>query len=151
MDDDATSHAMTEIALALAMAFFCLLVLALVSMGPGATAPEKPGSPFSTLRLSSAAHSPDADGVTADDQLVLVRRGRFFDRVGRPVEPSAVSTEGRLFLAIDPDIPLVELLEIRARFSGRDVRLTPMDEAWRARLDQRAPALSAPSSPEIVR
>ena len=38
MDDGPAGHAMTEIALALAMSFFCLLVLALVTMGTPAPA-----------------------------------------------------------------------------------------------------------------
>ena len=62
-----------------------------------------------------------------------------------------IDPEARLILAIDPDMSLVDLLRIRAAFSGQDVWLTPLDAAWRARLGQLSADSPHPSSPEIVR
>lgn len=151
MDDEVGGHAMTEIALALAMAFFCLLVLALVSMGRGATRSDESASRFPTVRLAAPAYSAAETAIAVDDQVVLVAGGRYFDQEGREVDPSEIDPDGRLFLAIDPDMPLVDLLRMRAAFSGQDVRLTPLDAAWRARLGQLSLKSQRPKSPETVR
>ena len=151
MDDEVTGHAMTEIALALAMAFFCLLVLTLVSMGRGSAPTDEIGSSFSTLRVAAPGHSAVELSVTAQDRLVLAADGRYFDPNGQLIDPSDIDTDARLLLAIDPETSLVELLRIRAAFSGQDVRLTPLNAAWRARLGHLSSKIQSPKSPEIVR
>lgn len=118
MDDDTTGHAMTEIALALAMAFFCLLVLALISMGnpnggnpnggnPNGVNPNggnpntarlNAGGPtgaeraVSVLDLTSPAPS-DRQAPLEDTDVFLILDGdRFLDRNARPVDLSSIQT-----------------------------------------------------------
>jgi hypothetical protein len=151
MDDGPAGHAMTEIALALAMSFFCLLVLALVTMGASAPGAE------ADARIEALAAAP-ADGASeplaTSDRLVVFHGGRFFDADRRPLDPASLGPVslgpmapgpmapgpmaplqgGRLVLAVDPGLPLTEVLAARRRLAGRDLVVTPLDRAWLAAL-----------------
>lgn len=141
MDDGPAGHAMTEIALALAMSFFCLLVLALVTMG--ASAPGAEADP----RIEALAAAPAggaSEPLATSDRLVVFHGGRFFDADRRPLDPAsldpaslgpmAAGQGGRLVLAVDPGLPLTEVLAARRQLAGRDLVVTPLDRAWLAAL-----------------
>lgn len=130
--------AMTEIALALAMAFFAILVLALVSMG--GRGPE-------AAALVTAALAPPADPARADaaqplaaEDLLLVRHaGIFYDADLTPLDEAALAarmagTAGRIVLAIDPAAPLSEAMDARATLGGSDAVVTVLTPDWIARL-----------------
>lgn len=133
MDDSATTGAMTEIALALAMAFFCILVLALVSMGNPGTSPASVGPVGLGPRLATAAGGSATRAVGGDETLVLFHAGRFLDRAGAPLDPAAAMA-GPVVLAIDPALPLDQVLAARAALAGADVTVTPLDPVWIAHL-----------------
>ena len=138
MDDSATTGAMTEIALALAMAFFCILVLALVSMGNPTAGPAGVGAidvgPIGLgPRLATVDGGSATRAVGGDETLVLFHAGRFLDRTGAPLDP-AFMMAGPVVLAIDPALPLDRVLAARAVLAGVDVTVTPLDPAWTAHL-----------------
>ncbi|WPZ32195.1 hypothetical protein T8K17_13185 [Thalassobaculum sp. OXR-137] len=125
MEDDAIAGGLTEIALALAMAFFCILVLALMSMGAPTTTAQD-GVP--AVRTAGGSAAPPA--AEAERTVVLFHAGGFRDRQGRTVDPQALS--GRVLLAVDPALPLTEVLAAQGRVAG-DVLVAALDPAW---LDQ---------------
>lgn len=125
MDDDAISGAMTEVALALAMAFFCLFVLALMSMGMPAAPHVQVGD---AVRLQTGeAGGAQPRPIDESEHLVLFHAGRFLDRDGGVVDPAA--TVGRVVLAVDPALPLDQVLAARSRFTV-DVVVSPLDPGW---------------------
>lgn len=136
MDDGPAGHAMTEIALALAMSFFCLLVLALVTMGTPA-----PGVPVDG-RIEALAAVPAggvAEPLAPTDRLVVFHGGRFLDADRRPLDPASIGPaildgSGRVVLAVDPGLPLAEVLAARRRLDRPDLVVTPLDPAWLAAL-----------------
>lgn len=135
--------AMTEIALALAMAFFAILVLALVSMGAGKppdTAPETKGD-----ILAAALIPPGQEGAATPmesrDVLVVYHSGRFLDRDLAPLSDAALEAlsairegEGRVVLAVPPDLPLGEAMAARGRIDRPDLLVTVLNADWMARL-----------------
>ena len=130
MDDGPAGYAMTEIALALAMSFFCLLVLTLVSTG-------SPESESAAVRIEALAVAPAsaANGdVAASDRLVVLHAGRFLDAGRQPVDPAGLTGGGRIVLAVDPDLPMTEILAARRRIAAADIVLTPLDPDWLAAL-----------------
>lgn len=128
MEDGATSGAMTEIALALAMAFFCILVLTLVSMGnPEARTPSE--------LLETAGPAAGPRPMAAQERLVLFFGGRFVDRSGAALDPATVG-DGPVVLAVPPTLPLERVLAARAVFAGEAVSITPLDTAWIDRLSE---------------
>jgi len=131
MDDSVTGGAMTEIALALAMAFFCILVLALVSMGQPPLVGAGP-------MIDTARPGATAQELADEDRLVIFHAGRFAGPDGAPADPRAPD-DRPVVLAIDPALPLERVLAARAAFAGATVRVTVLDAAWVAHLSARKP------------
>ena len=80
MSESHYSNAMTEIALALAMAFFSIMVLTMLSMGAEF---QSTPSMVTAERLDLVPSSLPGDGaggpVAADETVILHYRGRFLD------------------------------------------------------------------------
>ncbi|MBE88329.1 MAG: hypothetical protein CMM76_02685 [Rhodospirillaceae bacterium] len=137
----ATDNAMTEIALALAMGFFAIMVLAIVSMGAGATTPngaeEIPNKKRIMTSALASASSPDAMGTTtvsSKDRLVIFYDGRFYDDTLKKILPENLGRGGRVILAVPPTLSMSESLGARAEVSTRDLIVTTLDRAWMKRL-----------------
>lgn len=154
MEDDTTGHAMTEIALALAMAFFCLLVLALVSMG----GPSSAERAVAILDLTTSAPS-DRQAPLEDTDVFLILDGdRFLDRNAQPIDPASIQVgavkgamrgAGRLVLALSPDSAISSVMRARERLAGHEVVLTTLDADWRRRLADRTDAIRSPAQENV--
>lgn len=131
MDDGPAGHAMTEVALGLAMCFFCLLVLTLVSIRAPASASG--GTRRNEILATAPAHAA-AQAMAETDRLVVFHAGRFLDAGRRPLDPAAVPVTGRVVLAVDPALPMVDVLAARRRLAGADLVVAPLDAAWLAAL-----------------
>ncbi len=131
MHDGSQGNAMTEVALALAMGFFSILVLTMVSMGAG----HGGASPaVATLLKAVPAVAGPARSVTLgpEDTIVVYHDGRFFDTELEPVEPGAIAAGGRVVLALDPGLSLSEALRAQARIAAPDLVVSVLDERWLA-------------------
>jgi hypothetical protein len=133
MSEQAPDQAMTEIALALAMAFFSIMVLAMVSMGVPAI--EQAADKGMAVAEQSSEASAPAD--PAERQLVVHHAGRFFDENLVRIEPDNVS--GPVTLAIDPSLAMSLAIEARKRFGDADVLVSTLDQPWLARLKEMKP------------
>ena len=133
MDDGSQGNAMTEIALALAMGFFSLLVLAMVSMGAGKFASD---SKLTIVLTPSNAQdsSQGATSLDSDSLVVIYHRGRFFDAGLEPLEPGSIDSSKRVILAFAPDVAVSEAMEARSRISAADVLVSTLDDDWQAAL-----------------
>lgn len=122
------------------MAFFCLLVLALISMGGGeaATAATRPDATQQiVVRPSTDAGA--AQRPTASGTVLLFFRGRFFNPDMSAAAPSALSTGGEIIVAIDPSLTAGEAIAVRTQVPGSNVVLTTLTPDWIARLKAGAP------------
>ncbi|MEQ8395357.1 hypothetical protein [Thalassobaculum sp.] len=131
MDDGPAGHAMTEIALALAMSFFCLLVLTLVSMG--APVPGMSGADRIEALAAAPAGAP-SQRLGQSDRLVVFHGGRFLDADRQALDPTTLVGDGRVVLALDPRLPMSEALAVRARIAVADLIIAPLDATWLAAL-----------------
>ena len=134
MGESHYGNAMTEIALALAMGFFSIMVLTMVSMGAG-----RPQSPEDTERAAiTAALAPaDANAVKAarlkpetEDVLVIYHRGRFYDRRLHIINPTTEAHEGRVILALDQALNIGEALAARALVRASNLVISTLDQRW---------------------
>jgi len=130
----AEDSAMTEVALALAMAFFSILVLTLVSIGGGAGGSRS----FQAIHLAQTA--PETSGTvsrTTDDVIVIFDGARFLDTDLNTVEPAKVpsASEHRIVLAVDPAVRLADVMAARSRFASSNLVITNLDSRWRAALE----------------
>jgi len=119
---------MTEIALALAMGFFSIMVLTLISFG----------SPAAQLAAVTVAPSPEESAVggavenQSTDLIVIVDDGRYLDTEMAPLTPAAIDAHvGRVVLAVDPAMPLQAVIELRGQLRARNLVVVNLNTAWR--------------------
>lgn len=130
----AEDGAMTEVALALAMGFFSILVLALVSMGAG----TGDSAPFQAIRVVQSAPSASESVLPDRNDLIVIFDGkRYLDTDLNPLDPVtlAVAPERRVVLAVDPTVQLAAVMEARARIATANLVIANLDARWRAAIE----------------
>lgn len=147
------SNAMTEIALALAMGFFSIMVVAMVSLGAGtgskaspeATAAENPLVAklvrTTPAKADSPENTPDKQNRDRKTRVVIFHEGRFLDTDMQPLDPAAIEAgpETRVVLAIPPDLPMTEALAARRRFRAVEPVVAALNDDWMAALRRTQP------------
>lgn len=140
-----SDNAMTEISLALAMAFFSIMILTMVSMGAGngnvkavdtKTDPSIRALPVQAA--ASAANSAELTRLQKQDKVFVFYNGFFYDPALSLADPQTATVEppARIILAIPPDLSMARALDARARFSSRDVIVTTLSDEWIIRLKE---------------
>ena len=143
MHSEYQSNAMTEIALALAMTFFSIMVLAMLSMGSAMQVKSAAGPGLSEgIQLSLPAVEGDAAvaaQAVAVEEMIVHWRGRFFDGALQPLEPAAFDGAGHSVLAIAPDLSIAEAMAVREMIAIADLEVTTLDARWLQTLEERNP------------
>ncbi len=132
--DGSQNNAMAECALALAMAFFSIMVLTMVSMGAGFET-EPAGAPPTGERISIRPSTPSDEQTpkrkaAADATIVIHYQGRFYDARLAPLAPGAIPSDGRTILAIDPALSMADAIAVRQRIANPDLTVTTLDGRW---------------------
>ncbi len=141
MNAAGSQNAMTEVALALAMAFFCLMILSLVSMMAGTGAENVVVVAGSTKTVQLEAGQPQ-DNASTDiqendtRQLIIYRDGGYYDQTLDPISIGDITTKVSVLLAISPDTSLSEAIKAKARISSTDVLISTLTEDWLHRIEQ---------------
>lgn len=135
------SNAMTEIALALAMAFFSIMVLAMVSMGSAMQSESANELSLAegialSLPASSVNSAAPARAVAAED-MIIHWQGRFYDGALHVVDPAVLSASRRLVLAIGPDLSITEAMAVREKITAVNLEVTTLDARWLHILEER--------------
>ena len=128
---------MTEIALALAMGFFSLMVLTLISMGTGQSS-EKKIEPLSFAMASATTTQKNSADNSADQgkQILIIFDGKqFLDAKLRPLNLEELNTNyanraGRLVLAMDPNLSIKEAMEARRLITVNNLVVSNLNEDW---------------------
>jgi hypothetical protein len=139
MDGGAQDSVMAEIALALAMGFFSVMVLTMVSMGAGEAESTAASPDRITLAASGGGPTGGAAKAVAPESVLIFYRGRFFDAALKPIDPSRPDAVNGQVLAVEPGLPLEETLAARQRVASRDLTVTTLDARWLERLKSVAP------------
>jgi len=137
MDTVGSGNAMTEIALALAMGFFSIMVLTMVSMGAGN------GDTAEAVAAKLAAPETEAEQAalvaqTKDDFVLIYHAGRLMGADLAPVALAEIPTDRRIILAVDPAISMEEAIRIRASLATADLVVSTLDKRWLQRLERTA-------------
>jgi hypothetical protein len=123
---DTSTQAMTEVALGLSMAFFALLILALVSMGVPSTAPEQksiqaaPDESLSVSRSDTGSHEQSA----ADGQFVFYHNTGLYTQTLEPFDNSDIDTEKPLYLAVPADLAFTQVMQLRTTINHPNLSKT---------------------------
>lgn len=138
--DSFQTNAMAEVALALAMGFFSIMVLAMVSMGAGGaatTAPDIGLPPAAAVADGKPNDAPSIEATVpvAPSSLLIFHGGRFLDADLDAVDAATWRPQGgAAVLAVDPALPMTEVLAARDRLAAATPTVTVLDPAWLARL-----------------
>ena len=131
---DQSTQAMTEVALALSMAFFSLLVLALISVGvpEPATAYSHqqeniPINESEELGLQASMLSADSAKIT---QYVFYFNQEFYDQHLSLIDIQALNKQSKVVLAMPKDTDVNQALVLQNRLAEFDLVLTVMDNEW---------------------
>lgn len=148
----AGDNAMTEIALALAMGFFAIMILTLVSMGAGASSDKTvETSDEAEKTFISAALAPvenkdkqpsnsTQSNVKKDDLLVIYYNGEFVDQNLAAVDLRNLdfSSDRRVILALNPSLPMSEAMTVRTKLPTENLIISALDERWLTRLSEQS-------------
>jgi len=134
MGDGSHNNAMAECALALAMAFFSIMVLTMVSMGAGAET-DRAGTPPSgewiSIRPTTPSDAPRPARQDGEQATVVIHYGgRFYDARLAPLAPGAIPAEGPAILALDPVLYMAEAIAVRRQIANPDLTVTTLDGRW---------------------
>lgn len=133
MEESGYGNAMTEIALALAMAFFSIMVLTMISMGVGST-DQKPVAAAVVAPAKPETTQAAEIAPGEEDTVVVFYGGRFLDRNLAPTDPTTIRSRGRVILALDPALPMNEALAARGRINVENLVVSVLDDRWLNRL-----------------
>ena len=140
------NNALVEIALALAMAFFSIMVLAMVSMGVSGKVhnQDKTVEKYfqSSIKLrASSSNDKSSHSISASDQidrksLIIYFQNKFFDAELIEIPKHKLIKSKIKVVAVDPSIPTAEALKVRKMFGSNPVVVTLLNKVWLKRLQE---------------
>ena len=117
---------LAEVALALSMAFFSLMVLMLFSI----TQEQKNGETNAKVDFQNSENNNDAS--RPDEMLIIFSEGKFYDKNFNILNVAENSNE-KILLAVDPKSPMSDIMEATQLFQNRDLQLTTFSGDWQQR------------------
>ena len=117
---------LAEVALALSMAFFSLMVLMLFSI----TQEQKNGETNAKVDFQNSENNNDAS--RPDEILIIFSEGKFYDKNFNILNVAENSNE-KILLAVDPKSPMSDIMEAAQLFQNRDLQLTTFSGDWQQR------------------
>jgi len=126
IDDGA--NPMAEVALALAMAFFSLMVLTLFAV---VHQPDDAVADKITLTTSST------DVQSETPKLVILHKQRLFDDMLNPINASDLTTEQPITLAVPPGITMAEMMQFQQAHPSLNLQIAELTHEWETILNAR--------------
>ena len=131
MNSDYSNNPLTEVALALSMAFFALMVLTIFALS------QKQFKSIESDKISiNSKSSIDKDKKDTKRILIFYHNKNFYDqnlKIWR-LENQDKQTE-RYTLAVPTKMSVKELFEIKQKFQGLDLQVTEQNKQWNEALD----------------
>ena len=130
-------NAMTEIALALAMAFFSIMVLAMVSMGAGSQPADVAGKALpDSLKVLPSKPATGASSATGQPPVIVFYQGQYLDEELIPLDVDRLPAGEAVVLAIDPALPLSAAIQARTGLGRKNITVTTLDQRWMRALEE---------------
>lgn len=137
MSDTTQTNAMAEIALALAMGFFSIMVLTMVSMGSGMVAQKSSNALENPIALAASQPNQRSEKAEGDqnvevksEDLVIFFQGIYFDADLKPLAPASLHGRDKVVLAVAPTLALNDAIKARNAFDASDLSVVPLSDNW---------------------
>ena len=124
IDDGA--NPMAEVALALAMAFFSLMVLTLFAV---VHHPDDKVADKITLTSSSK------DAKSKTPKLLIWHKQRLFDEMLNPIDTHDLTTEQPVILVVSPGITMAEMMQFQQDHPSLNLQIAELTHEWETILD----------------
>ena len=134
METQADNQAMTEVALGLAMAFFALMVLAMVSMSVSTDVAAKNTVAVAVEDEQSESKSSGVTEIQRKDMFVIFHNGRYFSDQLAPLNPQQLPPAERYILALSPSLSFDQVMAARNGVFAPNLIITQLNEHWLQRL-----------------
>ena len=142
VSQDSSVQAMTEVALGLSMAFFAILIIALISMG------VKQDSPDNNLNISvvnssvtsDKALKPNGKSSQEYDQqttYIFYYQSNFYNQRLSLIDPKTLQNDNEYVLAFAPNTQLNQTIEVQQQFENFSIKVTQMNEEWLSAFENR--------------
>ncbi|MBT7306599.1 MAG: hypothetical protein HN842_00190 [Gammaproteobacteria bacterium] len=146
MEYGGSNNAMSEIALALAMGFFSLMILTMVSMqvksGAAGQEAAKPAWKIAAVMVDPVKEDAAASSVIEpekEDQFLIYADGRYYDRDLSVLDPAQwTAHNGRVILGVSPSLSISETLSVRSRIDHQALVVTTLNQQWMSALKLRS-------------
>jgi len=123
--------AMTEIALALAMGFFSIMVLTLLSMGVEGTPKDKTQGVILAPSTAPAERNTGVLETSKQDLIIIFDGQQFLGTDMKVIDPSEITLpDQRVILALDPSLTLKQAMEARAQIKSNNLVASNLDQKW---------------------
>lgn len=125
------ANPLAEVALALAMAFFSLMILMLFAM---VNAPQADGteSAAATVEMNTNAKAKATDD--AERQLVVFTEDGVFDSTLTPLDPAGIDTQRPVILAVSDRMPISRITGFQRQYPELTLEIAELTPEWQARL-----------------
>ena len=144
---DTTSSAMTEVALGLSMAFFTLLIVALLSMSvPNESSIRNVVKTASNLPKDLIKNEAINIQMNSDKnvkpsnkkllQFAFYFKKKFYDKTLTLRSIERFSQEEPLVIAVDPTLAFADVFALRQQIQHPNLSITTSNKAWNKRLKQ---------------
>ncbi len=135
MNQDTTTQAMVEVALALAMAFFALMVLAMLSMSVQGSENNNSPDIVVTEQISPVAPDSTPSDSNEDPVVLFYFQSQFFDDQGNVLTAQRIATHPAKVLAVAESMNMKEIFSVQQRINRPDLSITLMNNEWKTFLE----------------
>ncbi|MEC7437841.1 MAG: hypothetical protein VX702_03305 [Pseudomonadota bacterium] len=125
------ANPLAEVALALAMAFFSLMILMLFAM---VNAPKADATDVGPATMEMAIESRDPPPDNEERHLVIFTDGGFFDEDLNRLDPAAIDPAQPVILAVSQQMPISRITGFQRRYPDLTIEIAELTPDWEERI-----------------
>ena len=125
------ANPLAEVALALAMAFFSLMILMLFAM---VNAPKADATDVGPATVEMAVESRDPPLDNEERHLVIFTDGGFFDEDLNRLDPAAIDPAQPVILAVSQQMPISRITGFQRRYPDLTIEIAELTPDWEERI-----------------
>ena len=125
------ANPLAEVALALAMAFFSLMILMLFAM---VNAPKADATDVGPTTVEMAVESRDSPPDNEERHLVIFTDGGFFDEDLNRLDPAAIDPAQPVILAVSQQMPISRITGFQRRYPDLTIEIAELTPDWQERI-----------------
>ena len=125
------ANPLAEVALALAMAFFSLMILMLFAM---VNAPKADATDVGPATMEMAVESRNPPPDNEERHLVIFTDGGFFDEDLNRLDPAAIDPAQPVILAVSQQMPISRITGFQRRYPDLTIEIAELTPDWQERI-----------------